>query len=140
MISRLRESGAPADDIDLREGVESLLTELADHWGVTIERSLPATAVPVAEPLAHDAYYLLREAIANAVRHGSADRVDVDLRMRDTDVMLDIHDNGTGFAPGIPSSPRSITERVERNGGDLAVSTTGSGTSLSIRLPLSSPA
>lgn len=135
MITRLRESGAPEGEVNLGKSAHRLLSELAEHWSVSIERAI-GDAIPVPAALAHDVYYLLREAVANAVRHGSADRIAVEMRMRDSAVMLQIHDNGVGFTPGTPPFPRSIRERVERNGGQLDVTTDASGTLLSIRLPL----
>ncbi|MGN6496614.1 MAG: sensor histidine kinase [Tsuneonella sp.] len=140
MINRLREGSGREDDLDLRQGAERLLGELGERWGITIERTISKEVVPVPAALAHDVYYLLREAVANAVRHGRARRIAVELAMRDSSVMLNVHDNGTGFAPDVPHSPRSIKERVERNSGRLQVATGPSGTSLAILLPLGSAA
>jgi signal transduction histidine kinase len=139
MISRLRESGEPEGNVDLGKGSDRLLGELAEHWGITVERAI-GEDVHAPAALAHDAYYLLREAVANAVRHGSADRIAVNMRMGDSEVMLDIQDNGTGFTPGASEAPRSIRERVARNAGHLAVSSGAAGTSLIIRLPLGADA
>jgi signal transduction histidine kinase len=139
MISRLRESGEPEGNVDLGKGSDRLLGELAEHWGISVERAI-GEDVHAPAALAHDAYYLLREAVANAVRHGSADRIAVNMRMGDSEVMLDIQDNGTGFTPGASEAPRSIRERVARNAGHLAVSSGAAGTSLIIRLPLGADA
>ncbi|CAB3764634.1 hypothetical protein GQ57_17860 [Burkholderia sp. MSh2] len=66
-------------------------------------------------------YRIVQESISNALRHGRATRIDVALRDIDGRVGLSIHDNGTGFAPGVdpaaqPASRlglRSIRSRAQ---------------------------
>ncbi|MBN3824199.1 hypothetical protein G3O00_11320 [Burkholderia sp. Ac-20384] len=66
-------------------------------------------------------YRIVQESISNALRHGRATRIEVALRDFDGRVALSIHDNGTGFAPGVdpaaqPASRlglRSIRSRAQ---------------------------
>jgi signal transduction histidine kinase len=87
--------------------------------------------------MAHEIEQLLREAIANAVRHGQAAAIDVELRNGHDTLTLRVCDNGRGFAPDAPQhAPRSISERVRALGGSLTVDTGDKGTQLLITLPV----
>jgi two-component system NarL family sensor kinase len=86
---------------------------------------------------------MLREAVANAVRHGHADRVDVDLAVRDNRLQLSVVDNGSGFstANGEPKvEPWSLKERVERAHGSMQLVSRPGSTNILISLPLTGAA
>lgn len=80
---------------------------------------------------------ILREAVANAVRHGQARRVSVELRDADG-IWLRVVDDGLGFDPSLPRSETSygmiaMKERTESLGGQFqVVSQPGHGTSVSV--------
>ena len=81
-------------------------------------------------------------ALANVVQHAHATRVDMTVTMLDTEVILDIVDNGTGFdqergAATTSFGLRGMRDRVEALGGTLSVeSTRGIGTSLAASFEL----
>jgi len=82
---------------------------------------------------------MLREAVANAVRHGGADRVDVGLAIEKGHLRLSVVDNGTGFAQANGNKliePRSLKERVERANGSLRLVTSPGSTNIVISVPL----
>ncbi len=98
-------------------------------------------------PGAHSATLLrvTQEALTNVAKHARADRVGVTLSYMDSEVTLDVRDNGRGFDTRQP--PRrtgaggfglqGMRSRAERVDGSLTVeSEPGDGTALSIRLPL----
>ena len=83
---------------------------------------------------------MLREAVANAVRHGGARSVSVRLRA-DDGVWLRVTDNGCGFDVS-DRRPRSsygligMQERTESLGGEVRLSSEpGRGTSVEVVLP-----
>jgi signal transduction histidine kinase len=83
---------------------------------------------------------ILREAVANAIRHGRAHTVTV--RLRDADgVWLRISDDGEGFDVSEPRSSNSfgltgMSERTEALGGEFRLSSEpGRGTTVEILLP-----
>lgn len=53
--------------------------------------------------LATHLYRIAQEAITNAVRHGKAKRIDVDLDRLDASFQLSIEDDGVGITPGLPN-------------------------------------
>jgi signal transduction histidine kinase len=83
---------------------------------------------------------ILREAISNAVRHGRARTVTVELHNGDG-IHLKVSDDGTGFDPSSPTSESSyglisMRERTETLGGVFKLSAQpGHGTSVEVRLP-----
>jgi signal transduction histidine kinase len=146
LIAELRTAPvAPAEGGDFSDDLGVLAARMASQWGVELRvRSGPdALDVPVA--LQHDIEQLLREAVANAVRHGAATSVEADLTRCSGTLELAIADNGRGF-PVAGSfghdelsarriGPRSLRERVEGLGGTLSLASTGTGTRLVITLP-----
>jgi signal transduction histidine kinase len=83
---------------------------------------------------------ILRESIANAVRHGGAHTITV--RLRDADgIWLRICDDGDGFDPAEPRSEASfgligMRERTESLGGEFKLSSApGAGTTVEVLLP-----
>jgi signal transduction histidine kinase len=83
---------------------------------------------------------ILREAIANAVRHGKARTVTVHLRDADG-IWLRVTDDGNGFDVSQPRSDNSfgllsMKERTESLGGQFKLaSEPGQGTSVEVMLP-----
>ena len=83
-----------------------------------------------------------REAIRNALTHGSPGRIDLNLRFEPAEVRLEISDDGIGFDP-TPQHHEGhygivgMRERVEQLGGSLEIqSAPGRGTSLRARMPV----
>ena len=79
--------------------------------------------------------------VANAVRHGGASRVRVDIGVDQDQLRLEVKDNGCGFGPvdGSPVKPWSLKERVDRAHGSLSLQSEAGCTNLLITLPLSGP-
>lgn len=69
------------------------------------------------------AYYVVGEAVGNAIKHAECDRIDVTLEWRDGSVVVRVRDDGGGGADvRLGSGLRGLTERVEAHGGLLVVS------------------
>ncbi len=87
--------------------------------------------------------HLLRESVANAVRHGGANVIDANLYVEGDALRFDIRDNGSGFGPAngdSPVQPWSLRERVERAKGSLFLVSEPGRTNVSISLPLNGAA
>ena len=98
-----------------------------------------------ARPDAAEDHHLLRiglEALTNALKHGAATRVDIELRFTPDATHLVVGDNGRGMeqadraTAGAHFGLQGIRERVDKLGGVLEIeSTPGAGTRLSVRIP-----
>jgi signal transduction histidine kinase len=90
------------------------------------------------QPVEAAAYYVVSEALTNAVKYANATAVHVELSVKDTTLRLAIDDDGDGGAdPELGSGIIGLIDRVDALGGKLTLrSPLGEGTSLVIELPL----
>jgi signal transduction histidine kinase len=90
------------------------------------------------QPLETAAYYVVAEALANAIKHASASIAQVHLGVREGTLHLSIRDDGVGGAdPSHGSGLVGLIDRVEALGGTIAVtSPPGQGTSMVLQLPV----
>ena len=89
-------------------------------------------------------YRVAQEALVNAARHSGATRVEVNLEPRDSQVRLEVADNGSGFAfaeEGKGLGLSGMRERALLVGGTLDIdSRPGKGTSVVLEVPAERPA
>jgi signal transduction histidine kinase len=83
----------------------------------------------------------VREAVANAARHGQASKVRVSLSREDGGIRLTVQDDGSGFAAGTDADgsiavPASLSGRVREAGGEIGVTSAPGDTRIVIRLPV----
>ncbi len=92
----------------------------------------------VAEEIEVAAYYVVSEALTNAVKHAKATVVDVRVSSRDGEFEIDVRDDGVGGAdPDRGSGIIGLGDRIDVLGGTLAVaSPPGEGTRVRVRLPV----
>jgi signal transduction histidine kinase len=116
-------------------GLEAALASLASSTplpvGLTIEVApRPAPAVESA------AYFVAAEALANAVKHARARRVDISIIRLGDAIELEVHDDGDGGADPEGSGLRGLRRRVEALDGSLSVSSPRGGpTTIRAELP-----
>jgi signal transduction histidine kinase len=87
---------------------------------------------------------VLREALANVVRHAGASVVSVDIEVTAEELTATVMDDGVGAGPGERPGGRglaSLRHRAEAFGGTLELGTgpDGTGTRVSWRVPLTTP-
>jgi signal transduction histidine kinase len=146
LIRRLKGSGLAPGEVDAAQTLKPLADRLARQWGIDLRVEEPEAPVLVDRRLETDIHNLVREAAANAARHGGARRVAVSLGSAAGWLHLQISDNGRGLEPSgrfrhdeIAAGrigPRSIFDRVQQRGGTIDIDTGRSGTLLSIVLPV----
>ena len=103
----------------------------------TVEAADDVEPLPAAVEVA--AYRIALEAVTNALRHSGAERCTVSLQREDGTLLLRIRDTGRGLAadPGAGVGLTSMRERAEELGGTCTVTSSGTGTLVEVRLPLS---
>jgi signal transduction histidine kinase len=86
------------------------------------------------------AYFLVSEALTNAIKHSGAKRVEVRAQVDERVLRVEIRDDGVGGAdPGQGSGLTGLRDRVEALGGTIEIaSPPGSGTSVLVEIPLES--
>lgn len=102
-------------------------------------------AAPLHPEGTEDVLRIAQEAVSNALRHARASAVTVTLDSQDETLSLRIEDDGVGITPADHRSGggvglRSMRERAERLGGDLAIRPRpGGGTLVALRCPIAQP-
>lgn len=147
-ISTLRpdRSGKPAPHAALAPDLERLARQLSRYWSIEVTSEITPHGLTVSDSIAYDLGRILREAVANAVRHGGARHVRVGVAADQAGLAVLIEDDGTGFAfEGAPgglgsggdlSAPWSLQERIGAMGGTLRLGSRPRGAMLDIRIPL----
>jgi signal transduction histidine kinase len=100
---------------------------------IGLDRRLPA-------PVESAAYFVIAEALANAIRHSQAQRIDVAVEDRGTNLRLIVADDGRGGAdPSKGTGLRGMARRIATFDGRLTIlSPAGGPTILDMELPCGS--
>ena len=140
-ITALR-SGSQMELADLARDLQALANRLSRQWDVHCTVSAESSEMLIPTRLHFDAQQLVREAVANAVRHAGAKNVSVRVGSKDQQVTLDFINDGATYGKGAARGqlPGSLKERVEAAGGQLDLSRGMGVTRISISLPLAGKA
>lgn len=136
IIERLREGREMRVRHDLGEDLKLLLDEMSEQWRVATSLVGPGDRIEVGTRQLHDLRQIVREAVANAARHGGASELKVALAGEAARFHLDVVDNGrSGDVATERFAPRSIAERVAALGGKLDARRGPAGARLYITVP-----
>jgi signal transduction histidine kinase len=134
----IRALTGPVDE-PLDAAVADAAREIAERVGARVELDL-AAGIEARGEIREALLRILREAVTNAVRHGEARTVAIQLR-NGTGVHLRIVDDGHGFDPEAAEKAHgfglvSMRERAHALGGEFEiVSEVGRGTAIEVALP-----
>ncbi len=140
---------AMLDDLGLVPTLRSHLKELAARHGLRVSFTAFAGADALDSAKCTVLYRVAQEALTNVVRHSNSKTASVRLLQAGDAVRLEVHDDGTAFAPARVLAAQQggrlglvgMRERVEMVGGRFTlVSAPGVGTTVTADVPLASPA
>jgi signal transduction histidine kinase len=126
---------------DLARDLQALAERLSRQWAIECDFKSDGGELMVSTNVHLDAHQLVREAVANAVRHAGAKSMQIVLTADRRSVRLDLINDGAAY----PSRgdqvelPQSLRERVELAGGNIELSRGMDVTKLSIALPAGGP-
>jgi signal transduction histidine kinase len=125
----------------IERGLVAATEDLVDRMPVPTHLDVglvPNDAVPPS--VESTAYFVVAEALSNAVRHGNATKLAVHLSYFDQMLTVEVADDGVGGAhPGKGLGLGGLADRVEVLGGQLRVhSPDGGGTTIVAELPCGS--
>jgi signal transduction histidine kinase len=147
-ISTLRPTGdeRAAPDQPLAEELRQLADRLSRYWTIEVSATVEPPELTVPRRIAYDLGRIVRESVANAVRHGGAGRVRVTAGAEGARLAVRIEDDGTGFAfegvmpadqiERLGGAPRSLHERVRALNGRLELRSGRQGATVVIDMPL----
>jgi signal transduction histidine kinase len=130
------------DDLGLAAAIEAEASRFEQRTGIECELSLPDDRLLQIDGAAATAIYrIVQEALTNVSRHAIASRVELRLRLRPEELLLEIRDDGRGITTAQLDDPFSlgligIRERAGLAGGTVRIEgIAGRGTIVSVRIP-----
>ena len=126
---------------DLKAALESLAMNISQNCRVRSMVKANGASLPVSAPVATQLYRIAQEAVRNAVEHGAAHEVLIQLTFGHREMVLKVQDDGEGFdtkANGHGMGLRIMRYRAQCIGGSCEVHTgpTKGGTTVYCRVPL----
>jgi signal transduction histidine kinase len=128
----------------LRTTLEVVAREFQEHarLPVTLDAGEADAVPPFPAEVRNQLILIVREALANVIRHAGASRVTVQAAAADHVFVLRVQDDGRGFDPGEPSryglGLDSMAERARSIGGRLRITAApGAGTTVEVSVPWS---
>jgi signal transduction histidine kinase len=134
-VAELRQLARGLRPASLDDGLPAALAGLVRTVPFVVDMDVCPDPVP--DDVATTAYYVVSEAIANAVKHAEASTIRLRVARANGQLVVSIADDGRGGAALAPTS--GIADRVAALGGRLRVtSPSGSGTRVEAALPCAS--
>jgi signal transduction histidine kinase len=140
------EAGTAAEEMVQLGSLPSWADEIANFWGCEVKLVVEPAGALITRQVVNQLTLLIAEAVANAVRHGQAKRVQARLCYENGQMRVEIQDDGRGFPrraevrnpEPIQSEefPRSLHQRIAKLQGQLQVWTCVSGTRLQFAFPV----
>jgi len=131
------------DDFGLAAAIEWQAEEFQKRTGMKCRTSLPPNEFELSKEKSTNLFRIVQESLTNVIRHADATSVEINLRVRDSVLWLEIMDNGKGIAPEAVSNPTSfgligIRERVHSLVGEVDIAgTPQGGTRIIVSIPIS---
>jgi signal transduction histidine kinase len=128
MLGIMRERDHTGERFDAQPGlrrVQALAAQVTEA-GLPVELTIDGTPMELAHSVDLSAYRIVQEALTNSLKHAGPARAHVVVRYGQTDLELEITDNGRGGRPGQGTSSGGrgllgMRERVALFGGELRV-------------------
>jgi signal transduction histidine kinase len=136
-IFNLRRPVAPTRDLEIE--VSELVEELAEPYSADVEVAVDAMADGFSDDTADAVLHIIKEATSNALRHSESPLVRVLVTGGFNNLSVSVIDHGSGFDPNREHSGMGLANLQQRAldvGGELAVKSSGNGTTVTLVLPL----
>jgi signal transduction histidine kinase len=124
----------------IERGLYAATEELVDRMPVPTRLQCPDAEAALPASIEQTGYFVVAEALTNAVKHARARELAVRLARDNGHLRIEVRDDGIGGArAGSGSGLRGIADRLDAIGGQLIVhSPPGEGTLIDARLPCES--
>lgn len=141
VLARLRDTAQGIYPSILRDrGLQGALFSMASRSDHRIDLHIDPDPLPrLSTEVEANAYFLVSEAVTNAVKHARADQIRVRVRMQDRTLEVTVSDDGRGFAEDDVERGqglRTMRDRARALAGRLRVDSDRTGTSVRAILPV----
>ncbi|MCX5415762.1 ATP-binding protein [Streptomyces sp. NBC_00059] len=126
----------------LPDALRTLTQRWSDDQGINAQVEVTGAREPLSPAIEVSLFRVAQESLTNVAKHADASRVGVTLSYTGSEVLLDVRDDGRGFAKGVGTGfgLTSMRQRIRGIGGHIEVqSAPGEGTSVSARVPAIAP-
>jgi signal transduction histidine kinase len=132
------------EDLGLVTALEMLARETSQNNQLVVDFQKTGQERRLAREVELSLYRIAQEALNNVVKHSKATRADLTITFEDSEIQMEVSDNGNGFI--VPNSPTELApnghfgllgvhERSDLIGARLEIeSALGKGTKLKVRL------
>ncbi len=121
----------------VERGLAAAVRDLASSVPVRVRVDIDGAVTNLPAPLESTAYFVVAEALTNAIKHAQAGEVAVNLGLADKVLQITVSDDGAGGAhidgPGL--GLKGMQDRLQMLGGSLRLATGLHGTRLDASLP-----
>jgi len=143
-VQRISSELRPAalDDFGLIAAIESEVHAFEERTGIECDLLLPEDALPLGPDVDVAINRIVQEAMTNVARHSRATRLEIRVRQRPGEMLVEIRDDGEGISSAKLADRNSLgiagmRERARRIGATLEVEgIEGHGTIVSVRVPM----
>ncbi len=138
------ELGAEVRNVRIIPALTAYAQEFGSSNGIKVDLALPRDFPEISPEAELQLFRIAQEALTNVRRHADATDVTISLKETGRVVLMNVTDNGKGFAIDDPTTPFPghhgldiIKERAAELGGSVAINTTpGQGTEVVVELPV----
>jgi len=135
------------EQFDLYKALSLSATRIASNAGVRVEVETKGNVCPLPEVIEEALLRIGQEAVTNTIKHADAHCIKIELDFSESKVVMEIKDDGKGFAPENSPGPNDghfgllgMSERAKRLGGQITVtSAPGTGTVIRVEIPMFRP-
>lgn len=136
----------PLERVPLPQALAQMAQQWAETTGVTLQIETTGVLQPLLPEIEATLFRVAQESLVNVAKHAHASRVGVTLSYMEDVVVLDVRDNGVGFAYRVRESAatsleqgfglRGMEQRLNRVAGSLSIeSAPGEGVAISATVP-----
>jgi signal transduction histidine kinase/ligand-binding sensor domain-containing protein len=115
--------------LELATSVKAIATQTTVEFGVAVHSAVEGEVFSVPGAVSRELLMVVREAVYNAVLHGDARQIDIQVRYESDRLALAVADDGVGFDTAKPAEEGhygiiGMRERMERMGGVFGLRST----------------
>ncbi len=129
------------DELGLTAAIDWLAEDLGKRTALKITSELSIDDRSLQTPAATALFRILQESLSNVTQHAAAERVRIELSQEDSQIVMEIRDDGVGIQNRDLHGASSvgllgIRERAAKVGGEVTIGKhADGGTMVSVRIP-----